>query len=264
MKKCSTSGGGPTPGALPEGPAALPALPPQASAPRPNIVQFVIDDMGWSNIGYHNDHAITPQLDAEAHAGIILSRHYGFRWCAPTRSALMTGRLPYHVWQQADYVSGGMNMLPAKLGQVGYKTHQIGKWHQGGLMEWMTPHGRGFDTSFGYLGGAEDHYAHTDNELGCLGVDLWETDAPANRTEWDGVYSSHMYNTHIQSIIRDHPAENSDTPLYMYVAMQDMHAPNEVPQSYSDKYPSSKYVHVTCLVLLNEIDTHTQSNSYDE
>ena len=95
------------------------------------------------------------------------------------------------------------------------------------------------------------HYTHIDDDFGCSGVDLWETDAPANRTQWDGVYSSYMYNTHIQSIIRDHPAENSDTPLYMYVAMQDMHAPNEVPQSFSDKYPSSKYVHLSLFVLFN-------------
>ena len=77
-------------------------------------------------------------------------------------------------------------------------------------------------------------------------MDLWETDAPANRTQWDGVYSSYMYNAHIQSVIRDHPltdltgGRGDAPPLYMYVAMQDMHAPNEVPQSFSDKYPTSQ------------------------
>ena len=39
----------------------------------------------------------------------------------------MTGRLPYHVYQSGDYVSGEMNMIPAKLAQVGYSTHQFGK-----------------------------------------------------------------------------------------------------------------------------------------
>ena len=43
----------------------------------------------------------------------------------------------------------------------------------------MTPHGRGFNSSMGYLGGAEDHYYHTESEFGCLAVDLWRTDAPA-------------------------------------------------------------------------------------
>lgn len=215
--------------ALPHGPSVLPPKDPKSGSPRPHIVLFVIDDMGWSNIGYHNNNSITPNLDREAAQGITLDRHYAFRWCAPTRSALMTGRLPYHVLQQSDYVSGGMNMLPAKLKQVGYKTHQIGKWHLGSLMSWMTPHGRGFDSSFGYLGGAEDHYLHTNNEAGCEGVDLYETDHVANRS-WDGIYSSHMYNHHVKSVIREHTKlKGTTSPLFMYVALQDMHAPNEVP-----------------------------------
>ena len=40
----------------------------------------------------------------------------------------MTGRLPYHVLEGTNYVSGGMNMIAAKLRQVGYATHQVGKW----------------------------------------------------------------------------------------------------------------------------------------
>ena len=38
----------------------------------------------------------------------------------------MSGRLPYHVLEGTNYVSGGMNMLPAKLKQIGYATHQVG------------------------------------------------------------------------------------------------------------------------------------------
>ena len=64
---------------------------------------------------------ITPNMDALATTGVVLDRHYTYRWCAPTRSALMTGRLPYHVLQNTDHVSRGFTMLPRKLGQVGYK-----------------------------------------------------------------------------------------------------------------------------------------------
>ena len=53
--------------------------------------------------------------------------------------------------------------------------------HLGATMQWMTPAGRGFDTSFGYLSGGEDHYTHMIGGagFGCPGTDLYETDAPA-------------------------------------------------------------------------------------
>ena len=112
-------------------------------------------------------------------------------------------------------------------------------------MEWMTPVGRGFDTSFGYLGGAEDHFKHTNKEAGCEGVDLWDSDRPANRSTWDGVYSSHMYNHQVKAVIQEHGARQRNQatherqPSFLYVTLQDMHAPNEVPAKYSRQF--SKY-----------------------
>ena len=54
----------------------------------------------------------------------MLERAYAYRWCSPTRSSLMTGRLPYHVLQGSNYVDRRFNMMAAKLQQVGYSTHQ--------------------------------------------------------------------------------------------------------------------------------------------
>ena len=87
----------PPPPPLPPVPPAppLPPLKPTAGSPRPHILLFVIDDMGWANIGFRNKaHTHTPNLDLAASEGVVLDRHYTYRWCSPTRSALMTGRLP--------------------------------------------------------------------------------------------------------------------------------------------------------------------------
>ena len=232
---------------LPRGPEPLPPLSPVAGAPRPHIVLYVVDDYGWNNIGAHNPlegDTRTPHFDAAIEQGLLLDRHYVFRWCAPTRSAFMTGRLPYHVFQEANYVSGGMNMIPARLKQVGYKTAQVGKWHLGSLMQWMTPAGRGFDTSFGFLSGSEEHYTHQvgKGDFGCVGpngvrpTDLYRTDAPALDCECNGTYSAYLYNDEVQSVIKAHP---EGTPLFLYVATQDCHAPDQVPARYSDLFNSS-------------------------
>ena len=96
---------------LPVGPKPLPSKPPRVDALQPHIVLFVVDDFGWNNLGAHNPlegHTQTPNFDAAVSEGILLERHYTFYWCAPTRSAFMSGRLPYHVYQATDHVSAGL------------------------------------------------------------------------------------------------------------------------------------------------------------
>ena len=207
--------------ALPPVPPAppMPPLRPTAGAPRPHLVLFVVDDMGWAALGARNPgHVLTPNMDREASNGIMLERHYTYRWCSPTRSSLMTGRLPYHVLQSTNYVERRYNMIAAKLKQVGYSTHQFGKWHMGAVAPWMTPHGRGFDTSLGYLSGGEDHYTQIQrgNIFGGVGVDLYETDAPAYTH--NGTYACYTYNDAILKTIA--LAHNQPVPLFLYIALQ--------------------------------------------
>lgn len=228
-KKCQNS---PTPAPPP---APLPPLPPDPSAARPHILLWVVDDQGWANVGYHNPGNVhTPMTDEIAMAGVKLDRHYTYRWCAPTRSALMTGRLPYHVFQTTNHVHRGFHMLPAKLKQVGYATHQLGKWHLGNLAPWMTPVGRGYDTSLGYLSGGEDHYTQfqkTANVFGCTGVDLYASDQPAHGQ--NGSYASFTYARAAVQLLDEH---NASVPFFLYMALQVMHAPQQVPEEFSNLY----------------------------
>ena len=52
-------------------------------------------------------------------------------------------------------------MIPVKMSQAGYTTHLAGKWHQGSSNRQYLPINRGFDTSIGYLSGAEEHFNQT-------------------------------------------------------------------------------------------------------
>ena len=103
-------------------------------------------------------------------------------------------------------------------------------------MEWETPFARGFNTSFGFLGGGEDHYtqAGMKSEWGCQGTDLWNTRGPAVGA--NGTYSGYIYNEAAVRLIANHP-EPHVNPLFMYIATQTMHSPVQVPSYYSDMYP---------------------------
>jgi arylsulfatase B len=66
-------------------------------------------DYGWAEAGWHRNYTIggvqvpataevvTPSLDALVADGIELNRAYAYKCCSPTRSAVQSGRHPYHV-----------------------------------------------------------------------------------------------------------------------------------------------------------------------
>ena len=131
---------------------------------KPNIVFVLVDDWGFSDVGFKNPKVISPNFDDLAKTGLVLNRHYVYMYCSPSRASLLTGRWPHHAHQwnppmQAPIGTNiNMTMLPAKLNQAGYSTHMVGKWHLGMFDPAYLPVSRGFDTSTGFLYGAEDHF----------------------------------------------------------------------------------------------------------
>lgn len=79
------------------------------------------------------------------------------KYCSPTRSSLLSGRLPLHVNQnnecnQVTSKSGPdlrYTLLPAKMKQAGYATAMTGKWHLGARSAANLPINRGFDQHLG-------------------------------------------------------------------------------------------------------------------
>jgi len=114
----------------------LPAVA-QAIAERPNVLVFVADDLGWSDVGYHNSRMRTPHIDNLVRSGVELNCHYVMPMCTPTRVALMTGRYPSRFGNHCTQASNdqafpfGTPTLASMLKRAGYDTGLIGKWHLG-------------------------------------------------------------------------------------------------------------------------------------
>src|SRR4051794_20090491 len=62
-----------------------------AKPSRPNVVIFLVDDMGWSDIGCYGSEIPTPNIDALAATGLRFTQFYNTARCSPTRAAIMTG-----------------------------------------------------------------------------------------------------------------------------------------------------------------------------
>ena len=67
------------------------------AAERPNVILIMVDDMGFSDLGYHGGEIDTPNLDALAKGGVRFSQFYNSGRCCPTRATLMTGLHPHEV-----------------------------------------------------------------------------------------------------------------------------------------------------------------------
>ena len=61
----------------------------------PNIILIMVDDMGFSDLGYHGGEIQTPNLDFLAKNGVKYSNFYNSGRCCPTRASLMTGLHPH-------------------------------------------------------------------------------------------------------------------------------------------------------------------------
>ena len=129
---------------------------------KPNIVWLVVDDMGYGDPGAFGGGAAvgaaTPNMDRLAREGLKLTSTYSQPTCTPTRSAILTGRLPVRTGLTRPILAGDKLTknpwadeisLPKLLGAAGYKTLLSGKWHIGEL-EGMRPYEVGFDEFYGY------------------------------------------------------------------------------------------------------------------
>ncbi|XP_078577792.1 arylsulfatase B-like isoform X1 [Branchiostoma floridae x Branchiostoma japonicum] len=208
-------------------------------AAKPHIVFIVADDLGWNDVGWHNPDVKTPVLDQLAHEGVILNQSYVNYVCTPSRTAFMTGYFPYHVGSQhlvfrpdqPSAIPSNFTFLPEKLKSLGYATHMVGKWHLGFCNWKFTPTFRGFDSYYGYYSGAEDYFTHFRSIRNEGGIDFHDNKDVV--TDQNGTYSAYLFSQRAADIVKKH---DPNTPLFLYLPFQNVHAPLEVPKRFEDMY----------------------------
>ncbi len=125
---------------------------------KPNIVLIITDDQGFPTVGAHGHPWLeTPHLDALHGQSTRFERFLVAPTCAPTRSAIMTGRHPEkngvtHTILERERMTLAATILPQVLKTAGYTSGIFGKWHLGDEHDYQ-PDQRGFDETFIHGGG---------------------------------------------------------------------------------------------------------------
>jgi arylsulfatase A-like enzyme len=120
---------------------------------KPNIIFLITDDQGYGDLSCHGNPVLqTPHFDRLHREGVRFRDFQVSPTCAPTRSALLTGRHEFrngitHTIHERERLTKDAVTLADVLKSAGYTTGIFGKWHLGDEPD-RWPDKRGFDEMF--------------------------------------------------------------------------------------------------------------------
>ncbi|MEO0339284.1 MAG: arylsulfatase [Bacteroidota bacterium] len=205
----------------------------------PNIIYILADDLGYGDLScYGQTQFSTPNIDRIAKNGVLFTQHYsGNTVCAPSRSALLTGKHTGHtpIRGNKEVQPEGQHPLPDSivtvgetLKEVGYVTGTFGKWGLGFPGSEGDPVNQGFDQFYGYNCQRLAHHYYP--------YYLWDNVKKVVLEENAGnaqkVYGPEL----IHAKALDFIEQNKDTSFFLFYASLIPHAELFAPEEYMEKY----------------------------
>ena len=208
---------------------------------------IVLDDVGFSAMSCYGGPIETPNIDRIAADGIRYTQWHTTALCSPTRSCLLTGRNHTRnsmacITEAAVGFPNASGTIPPEngmiseiLGERGWNTYIVGKWHLCPTVEMNVastrrnwPSGRGFERFYGFLG-AETNQWYPD-----LVYDNHPVDQPKSPAE--GYHLTEDLTDKALEFIKDAKTVAPDKPFFLYYAPGAAHAPHQVPKEWADKF----------------------------
>ncbi len=205
---------------------------------KPNIILILTDDQGYGDLGRHGNPILkTPNLDRLYDESVRFTDFHVSPTCAPTRSALMSGRHDFkngvtHTILERERMTLRTTTIAQVLKSAGYTTGIFGKWHLGDEPE-RRPNRRGFDEMFIHgCGGIGQTYQGTCG------------DAPGNsyfdpvilhneKFEKTNGYCTDVFFGQAMQWMK---TVKGQRPFFAYITPNAPHAPLDVPTQYEKLY----------------------------
>lgn len=226
-----------------------------AEAEQPNIVYILHDNTGWGDWGPYGGNTATPRIDEFASQGIRFNNYTVEAQCTPSRSAILTGRLPSRSGTFAVPLpgQGAYGLCPWEytiaelLSDAGYATSLWGKWHLGEV-EGRLPNDQGFDECW--------FERNTTDEAGYTSYAMYRELAEKFGLEtpklWEGVKGEKAkpvadLDMAVRPFLDEKIAEKASdfikrkakegTPFFTYVAFTHFHPPEAVHPDFDQTSP---------------------------
>jgi len=215
---------------------------------RPNILLIMADDLGYSDLGAFGGEIETPNLDALAAEGRLLTSHYTAATCSPTRAMLLSGTdhhlvglgsmaellAPEQVGKPGyeGYLNERSLSIAELLRDSGYHTYMAGKWHLG-LSEDKSPRAWGFESSFVLTQGAASHFAPRPGAPTPADTGAYRENGVAVQVPGD-FFSTNFYTDKLIAYLEGHRGDSK--PFFAYAAYTAPHWPLQAPDDFIDRY----------------------------
>ena len=232
---------------------AAPVSAPQATreARRPNVLIWMVDDVGFGQLSSYGGLVETPNIDRVAAMGLRYTNYHTAPICSASRAAMLTGRNPHsvHIGGHATAARESLiahdakippedGTIAANLHAAGYATFALGKWDHlpaseaspaGPFSHWAV--GQGFDHFYGFLAADADQW----NPI------LFRDATPVARPAGASYHLSADLADKAIALIGErgaHGISDRARPFMMYWATGAAHAPHHAPAEWIARYKS--------------------------
>jgi len=209
----------------------------------PNIIIFLLDDVGFAQIGSFGGLVETPNIDRLADGGLRYNNFHTTALCSPSRASLMAGRNPHSIGLGSHSLTAmgfpGYNAIipeSAKsvanyLQDAGYVNYALGKWDHTPLYEVSQvgpfdrwPSGEGFDHAYTFMAADVHQFIPV----------MWNdhTPEPYRKT----YHLDRDLADRAIAWITGHKSIKPDLPFMMLWASGSMHSPHHAPPEYLKKW----------------------------